>query len=38
MAQESRRLYGAEREREFEEFFRTSPLRKRVEARSVQVL
>jgi hypothetical protein len=30
---ELRKLYKAEREREFEEFFRTSPLRKQVEAR-----
>jgi hypothetical protein len=33
MAHELRKLYNAEREAEFEAFFRTSPLRKRVEAR-----
>jgi hypothetical protein len=32
-AQELRRLYEADRERQFEEFLRTSPLRARVEER-----
>jgi hypothetical protein len=33
LARELRKLYRAERDREFEAFFRASPLRKRIEAR-----